>query len=70
MIDIRSDLTPILSDLAIRERRTVSQQAAYLLEQALLTLARTKPVVVVTPGPALEPDAPVALPAPDEKEDA
>jgi hypothetical protein len=61
MIDIRSDLTPILSDLAIRERRTVSQQTAYLVEQALLCLARTQAAPTTTPVPTL---------VPDEEEDA
>jgi hypothetical protein len=57
MIDIRSDLSPILSDLAARERRTTQQQAAYMLEQALLALARTQPAAAVEPAPALEADA-------------
>jgi hypothetical protein len=61
MIDIRPDLSPILSDLAARERRTTQQQAAYMLEQALLALARCQ----ATPA-----SAPVAMPDPDGQEDA
>jgi hypothetical protein len=56
MIDIRSDLTPILSDLATRERRTTQQQAAYLVEQALLCVARTQAGPAVTPVPMLASD--------------
>jgi hypothetical protein len=56
MIDIRSDLSPILSDLAARERRTTQQQAAYLVEQALLCVARTQAAPAVTPVPTLAPD--------------
>jgi hypothetical protein len=61
MIDIRSDLSHILHDLAHRERRTAQQQAAYLIEQALLCLARTQAAPATTPVPTL-----VA----DEEEDA
>jgi hypothetical protein len=61
MIDIRADLSHILSDLAARERRTVSQQAAYMLEQTLLCLARTQAAPTPTPVPTL---------GSDEEEDA
>jgi hypothetical protein len=59
MIDIRSDLSPILQDLAQRERRTAQQQAAYLLEQDLLRVARLQ----ATPA-----SVPVAMPEPDTEE--
>jgi hypothetical protein len=58
MIDIRSDLTHILYDLASRERRTVQQQGAWLLEQELLRVARS-------PVPA---SPPMAMPDPDTEE--
>ena len=60
MIDIRSDLSHILHDLAHRERRTAQQQAAYLVEQALLSVARCQATPV---------SAPVALPELDTEED-
>jgi hypothetical protein len=53
MIDIRPDLAPILIDLAARERRTGQQQAAYLVEQALLCVARTQAAPAATPVPML-----------------
>ena len=59
MIDIRSDLSHILHDLAQRERRTVQQQAAYMLEQDLLCVARLQ----ATPA-----NAPAAMPEPEPEE--
>jgi hypothetical protein len=52
-ISIRPDLIAVLSDLAQRERRTPQQQAAWLVEQALLAVARTRPIPIVEEAESL-----------------